>query len=254
MRRFAVTRLSSSSRTDSSGATISRILYPSPEGEALPSGSSRDIQRLLDVEPASPPQSTVPEERLNSNETSWGLLRWLPKMKCNKDPAVDKPDQLSRKSSRSHPQSHSRSPMRVYAGPPRMAGDRRQRVSVSGTPGVYLTNLTRHPRERSLDRPQNTWFVAPQVSSQSLSFITHHRINHPLLRPRTPPAKDGALQNHRQAAWCVPFYLYYSLSRQLIFYRHIKRLMDLNLQLAATVERCVYRVSACTVRLMLDQH
>ena len=105
-----------------------------PEGEVLPSGSSRDIPQLSVVGPASPPQDAVPEEHPNRTETFRGLLRWLPKMKPSKGPAVDKPDRLSRKSHHSNPQSRSQSPTRVNAGPPRMAEDRRQRVSVPGTP------------------------------------------------------------------------------------------------------------------------
>ena len=149
-----------------------------PEGEVLPSGSSRDIPQLSVVGPASPPQDAAPEEHPNRTETFRGLLRWLPKMKPSKGPAVDKPDRLSRKLHHSNSHSHSQSPTRVNAGPPRMAEDRRQRVSVPGTPRAYLTRLTRHPRERSMDPPRNTWFAVLRVSSPSLSFITHHRINH----------------------------------------------------------------------------
>ena len=144
-----------------------------PEGEVLPPGSSRDIPQLSNVEPVSPRQDAVPEKRVNSTETSRGLLKWLQKMKRNKDP-----DRLSRRSHHSNPQSHSQSPTRVNAEPPRMAEDRCQRVSVTVTPRGYLTSLTRHPRERSMDRPRNTWFAVPRVSSPSLSFITHYRINH----------------------------------------------------------------------------
>ena len=183
-----------------------------PEGEILPSGSSRDVPQLSIVEPVSPPQppqDAVTEEHPDRIETSRGLLGWLPMIKRSKGPAVDKPDQLSRGSHHSNPQSRSQS-SRVSAGPPRMAEDRRQRVSVPGPPRVYLTRLTRYPRERSMDRPRNTWFVVPRVSSPSLSFITHHRINHLqfviLPRPKAPPTKDEVLQNYSKGGPYVHFY------------------------------------------------
>ena len=132
-----------------------------PEGDVLPSGSSRDIQRLSHIEPVSPPQGTVPEEHVNSTKTPLGLLRWLPIMKRNKDPAMANPKRVSRKSHQSDPHPHSKSPMRVNAGPPRMAETRREPVSVLGTPRAYLMNLTRYPREWSLDRLQNTGFAVP---------------------------------------------------------------------------------------------
>ena len=96
----------------------------------LPLGSSHDTPQLSNVEPVFPPQDVVPEEHRNSTETFRGLLKWLPKMKRNKDPAVDEPDRFSRRSHRSHPQTHSQSPTQVNAGPPRMAEGRREVVSV----------------------------------------------------------------------------------------------------------------------------
>ena len=99
-------------------------------------------------------------------------------MKRNKDPAMANPDRVSKKSHQSDPQPRSKSPTRVNAGPPRMAETRRVPVSVPGIPRTYLMILTRHPREWSLDRPRNTGFVVPRVSSSSLSFMTRHRINH----------------------------------------------------------------------------
>ena len=105
-----------------------------PEGEALPSVSSRERQQLSDVEPVSPPQGIVLEERVNSPKISRGFLRWLQIMKRNKDSAVGKPNQVSKKSHQSDPQPHSKSPTRVNAGPPRMAETRREPVSVPGTP------------------------------------------------------------------------------------------------------------------------
>ena len=136
------------------------------------------MQRLPDVEPVSPPQGAVPEERVNPTKTSRGLLRWLPIMKRTNGPAMDQANRISRRSHQSDPQPRSQSPTRVNAGPPRMAETRRVPVSVPGIPRTYLMILTRHPREWSLDRPRNTGFVLPRVSSSSLSFMTRHRINH----------------------------------------------------------------------------
>ena len=75
-------------------------------------------------------------------------------------------------------------------------------VSIPKIPWVYLTSLTQHPREQSLDHPQNTGIVIPQVSLQLLSFITHHRIT------PAPPTKNGSPQKtgHRQGTQC-PFLL-----------------------------------------------
>ena len=124
-----------------------------PEGVVLPSGSSRDIPQLSVIEPVSPPQDAVPKEHLSRTETSRGLLRWLPKMKRNKDRAVDKPDRLPRESDPSDPQSRSQSPTRVNAISWRMAAAQRQPVSTLGTRQADATNLTRDLSERLGDRP-----------------------------------------------------------------------------------------------------
>ena len=102
-----------------------------PEGEVLPSGSSRDIPQLSVVEPVSPFQQGEPEERLNTIGSSRGLSRfnkWLPILKRNKDSAVDQPT----RSRHSDLQSRSQSPTSVNARPWRIAAAQRQPVSTLG--------------------------------------------------------------------------------------------------------------------------
>ena len=82
-------------------------------------------------------------------------------MKHNKDPAIAKPDRVSKKLHQSDPQPRSKSAMRVNAGPPRMAETQCVPVSIPGTLRAYLMILTRYLREWSLDRLQNTGFVVP---------------------------------------------------------------------------------------------
>ena len=102
-----------------------------PEAEVLPSGSSRDLPQLSNVERVSPPQQAEPEERLNTTGSSRGLSwfnKWLPVLQRNKDSAVDQPV----RSHSSDPQSRSQSPTRVNGRPSRMATAQRQPVSTLG--------------------------------------------------------------------------------------------------------------------------
>ena len=105
MMRFVVTTFSSSFCTDSSRVTILEIFHPGPP--IFP--RARYCHQLIPwytttIEHWANLPLKMQYQRNTSIPTKY--LRWLLKIKCSKDTAMDKPNWLFRKSPHSNPQSH----------------------------------------------------------------------------------------------------------------------------------------------------